>query len=40
MKIGDTYSKCALMNGKIFAISTSGNYFMGQMAEGTIKVDK
>lgn len=40
MKIGDTYSKCALMNGKIFAISTNGNYFMGQMGEGIIKVDK
>lgn len=40
MKIGDTYSKCALNNGKIFAISTTGNYFMGQIGEGTIKVDK
>ena len=40
MKIGDTYSKCALMNGKVFAISTAGNYFMGKFGEGSIKVDK
>ena len=40
MKIGDTFSKCALMNGKIFAISTSGNYFTGAIGEGTIKVEK
>jgi hypothetical protein len=40
MKINDTYSKCALNNGKIFAISTAGNYFVGQIGEGAIKVDK
>lgn len=40
MRINDTYSKCALNNGKIFAISTAGNYFVGQIGEGNIKVDK
>lgn len=40
MRIGDTYSKCALNNGKVFAITTAGNYFVGQIEEGNIKVDK
>ena len=40
MRINDTFSKCALINGKIFAISTAGNYFMGQIGEGNVKVDK
>jgi hypothetical protein len=41
MRIGDTYSKCALLNGKVFAISTAGNYFMGaHSGEGQIKVEK
>jgi WD40 repeat protein len=40
MRINDTYSKCALNNGKIFAISTAGNYFVGQIGEGNIKVEK
>jgi WD repeat-containing protein 45 len=39
MRINDTFSKCALMNGKIFAISTAGNYFVGEIGEGNIKVD-
>jgi hypothetical protein len=31
MKINDTYSKCAINNGKLFAISTEGNYFTGNI---------
>lgn len=34
MKINDAYSKCAVNNGKVFAISTDGNYFMGNIGDG------
>ena len=39
MKVNDTYSKCAIMNGKLFAISTEGNYFMGNIQEGANKIE-
>ena len=39
MKINDTYSKCAVNNGKVFAISTEGNYFMGSIGDGIQKIE-
>ena len=39
MKVNDTYSKCAIMNGKLFAISTEGNYFMGNIQDGANKIE-
>ena len=33
MKIDDSVSKCAVMNGKIFCISKIGNYYLGRIPE-------
>lgn len=42
MRIGDTFSKCALFDHKVFAISNAGNYFYGELLTdgGQIKVVK
>ena len=29
-----------MIDGKIFAISQGGNYFMGEIAQGEIKIEK
>lgn len=44
LRINDSNSKCAIIDGKIFAISTQGNYYMGEIPaagqEGEIKIEK
>jgi len=40
-KIKDTDAKCAIIDQKIIAITTQGNYYMGDIAQqGEIKVEK
>lgn len=37
-RVKDSYCKCAIIDGKIFAISEAGNYYMGDIAQGEIKI--
>lgn len=40
-RVKDNNCKCALFDNKIFAISTEGNYFMGQLKkEGEVAIEK
>jgi len=40
-RVKDQNCKCAIINAKIFAISTQGNYFMGDIVKsGDIKIEK
>ena len=39
-RVKDSSCKCAIIDGKIFAISAMGNYFMGDIAQGEIKIKK
>ena len=39
-RVKDNSCKCAIIDGKIFAISEIGNYFMGDIAQGEIKIKK
>ena len=41
LRVNDQYCKIAILKGKVFAISRSGLYYMGSLADmGNIKVDK
>ena len=40
MKIKDTNCKVALFDGKIFSVSTDGNYYFANVQKGQIKIEK
>jgi hypothetical protein len=39
-RVKDGNCKCAIIDNKIFAISTEGNYYMGEIASGEIVIKK
>jgi len=39
-RVKDSSCKCAIIDRKVFAISKEGNYFMGEISSGDIKIEK
>ena len=39
-RVKDSNCKCAIMDNKVFAISTQGNYFMSEIQAGEIKIER